>query len=264
VGDVKPSLKQGRAPATLIEGDNKVRAGQTGAREKHPLKPRSKEDTPQRPPAREIVPASGTYHLRRGQVVSDRVGEPPERLRDRLIVRQVLAGDRERFSLLMDRYRERIFALTRRMVGNEAEAEDLMQQTFTEAFEALERFDQRRRFRTWLFRIATNNCLDFLKSHRRLEHPTGDSGEYEAAMFAGRMDASPEQWLHTTRRLSRALIALKELKPKYRLPVILKDLEGLSYEEIQEVMDLPQGTLRIRVHRGRARIRELLKRLEGQ
>ncbi len=165
--------------------------------------------------------------------------------------------------MLVDRYRDRIFSLTRRMIKDRADAEDLAQQTFTEAFEALSKFDQTRRFRTWLFRIATNNCLDFLKSRRRHEYPTGESGEYETAMFAGRMD-TPERWLHTTRRLSRALIALDALKPKYRIPVILKDMEGLSYDEIQEVMDLPMGTLRIRVHRGRLQIREMLDRLEGK
>jgi len=210
-----------------------------------------------------VQPSSGTYHFKRGEITPDVVAPSPRKLRDRLIVRQVLAGDRDRFSLLMERYRERIFALTRRMVNDRAEAEDLTQLTFTEAFEGLARFDQRRKFRTWLFRIATNNCLDYLKSHRRREYPTGESGEFETGMFTGRVE-NPEQWLRTTRRLSRALIALEQLKPKYRIPVVLKDLEGLSYQEMQDVMDLPVGTLRIRVHRGRQQIKALLKRLEGK
>lgn len=260
----RATLNSGGPPITLTKGINKDRARKRPVEEQGPLRPKSSPDTDPEPGQGEASPPTdGTYHFKRGEITPDVVAPSPRKLRDRIIVRQVLAGDRNRFSLLVCRYRERIFALTRRMVNDRADAEDLTQLTFTEAFEGLARFDQQRKFRTWLFRIATNNCLDFLKNHQRREYPTGESGEYETGMFTGRVE-NPEQWLRTTRRLSRALIALEQLKPKYRIPVVLKDLEGLSYQEMQEVLDLPVGTLRIRVHRGRQQIKEMLDRLEGK
>lgn len=260
----RPILKSGVAPITLNKGNNKDRVAAQPGEEQRPLRPKDPPKEP-RPGSGRTPPArpEGTYHFKRGEITPDVVSPTPRRLRDRFVVRQVLAGDSDRFGVLMSRYRDRIYSLTMRMVNDRAEAEDLTQQTFTEAFSGLARFDQRRKFRTWLFRIATNNCLDFLKSHRRREYPTGESGEFETGMFTGRTE-NPEQWLRTTQRLSRALLALDQLTPKYRIPVVLKDMEGLSYQEMQEVLDLPLGTLRIRVHRGRQKIKEMLDRLEGK
>jgi len=201
-------------------------------------------------------------------VARERPGPIPEHIHDRLqnltdqqVIQQVLAGDQDRFRELMERHGKRVFALTIKMVNSPFDAEDLTQQTFTEAFEALRRYDPARPLITWLLRIATNNCLDFLKSPKRREQAFGESAEFDRALFSSRF-YSPEQWLTTGRRWSRLIRALHAMKPMYRIPLVLKDMEGLSYREMHEVLDLPEGTLRIQVHRARKKLAVILKRLE--
>lgn len=224
------------------------------------------ENRPEKKPARRGP--SGSYSLGRGNVTRERPGRIPQKIQDRLknltdqqVIQEVLAGDQDRFRELMDRHAEGVFALTIKMVNSPFDAEDLTQQTFTEVFEALRRYDPARPFRTWLLRIATNNCLDFLKNHKRREQPFGESAEFDRALFSSRF-YSPEQWLTTDRRWSQLIRALHAMSPKYRIPLVLKDMEGLSYREMQEVLDLPEGTLRIQVHRARKKLAVILKRLE--
>jgi RNA polymerase sigma-70 factor (ECF subfamily) len=176
---------------------------------------------------------------------------------DSRAVAQVLRGDRDRFRELVERYQARVFGLTLRLVGNRTEAEDLTQQAFVEAYGGLDRFDPGRRFATWLFRIAVNNCKDHLKSHKRRERPFGEERDQDSALFASPRP-TPEQALASSQVRRIVSEALDRLAPKYRVPLVLKDIEGLSYEEMREVLGLPITTLKIRVVRARARMEELL------
>lgn len=201
---------------------------------------------------------AGSYHLGRGRVEPERV----QGLRnDRRAVRQVLAGDRDRFNSLITRYWGPVFRLALRMVKDHGEAEDLTQQTFLEAYQDLPRYDQQRAFHSWLMRIATNNCRDFLKRSQRKEFPSGDSGEFAAAMFRGQAP-SPEQHVATGRRISQMLRAVDQMPRKYGIPLVLKEMEDLSYQEIQRVTDVSQGALRQHVRRARRQLRETLKKQE--
>jgi RNA polymerase sigma-70 factor (ECF subfamily) len=174
-----------------------------------------------------------------------------------VVVQQVLAGRPDQFRVLVERYQARLYGIAARLVHNPADAEDLVQQSFVEAYRALKRYDAQRRFVTWLMRITVNNCKDYLKSHKRRERQLdGDAGSGQA-LFAGRVD-DPERALETKQRWEQVHRALGRLDPKYRIPLVLRDLEGLSYSEMLPIVDLPLTTLKIRVVRARTQLQEEL------
>lgn len=174
------------------------------------------------------------------------------------MVAQVLAGDRDRFRELVERYQSRIYGLALRLVGNPTEAEDLTQQSFIEAFRGLRSYDPHRSFSTWLTCIALNNCKDHLKSHKRRERQLIGDVDQGGALFTGRLPP-PDQLLTAQERAELVTAALMRLDSKYRVPLVLKDVEGWSYNEIQQELDLPLTTLKIRVVRARAKLQEQLR-----
>jgi RNA polymerase sigma-70 factor (ECF subfamily) len=180
----------------------------------------------------------------------------------RLIARCV-AGDVEAFRPLVHRYQRLVFAVAFRMLGSRADAEDIAQQAFVDAFNALDRFrpDGRpRAFSTWLLRIAVNRSKDVLKSKRRTEEPLERDVPGGEAAFAY---DPPTPEAHASRDERRAHLgaALLKLPTKYREVLILRDAEDLSYEEIRGILRLPITTLKIRVVRGRAMLRDLVERV---
>ena len=172
-------------------------------------------------------------------------------------VEAVIAGDRARFRELVDRHQHRVYVTVFRIVGREAEAEDLTQQAFLEGFTALGRYDRKRSFLTWLLRIAVNNCKDFLKSHKRRETSLRLDTDGHGALHAGHVPG-PHQATEAYRQAARIEQALTTLDDKYRVPVVLRDVQGLSYAEIREVLDLPLTTLKMRVVRGREQLQGML------
>jgi RNA polymerase sigma-70 factor (ECF subfamily) len=143
-------------------------------------------------------------------------------------------------------------------VGNPTEAEDLTQQSFIEAFRGLRSYDPRRSFSTWLTSIALNNCKDHLKSHKRRERQLVGDVDGGGALFTGRLPP-PDQLLTARERAELVTAALLRLDAKYRVPLVLKDVEGWSYNEIQQELGLPLTTLKIRVVRARAKLQEQLR-----
>jgi RNA polymerase sigma-70 factor (ECF subfamily) len=174
------------------------------------------------------------------------------------IVADVLDGNRDRFRLLVHRYQGALVATIRQLVGSAHDAEDLAQQTFLDAFDALGRFDATRRFSTWLFRIGVNNAKDWLKSHKRGETQLDAAVASDAAAFAGHVPG-PRRAAEAAERLARVRDALDRLPVQFREVIVLRDVQGMSYEEIQEVLRYPITTLKIRVVRGRAALERLLR-----
>lgn len=178
-------------------------------------------------------------------------------------IERVLGGDREAYTVLVERYGGPLFRYLLRMLGRHEEAEDVVQEAFLRAYLALASYDPRYRFSTWLFRIATNLALNRLRDERRvisLEGLAGDSEglplELEDHWDEGRPEAAVEQ----KELLYRIRECLEELPPAYRLVVALRYVADLSYEEIAEVTGLPLNTVRSRLHRGRERLGECLEK----
>ncbi len=180
----------------------------------------------------------------------------------RLIAR-CLAGDVEAFRPLVHRYQRLVFAVALRMLGSRADAEDIAQQAFVDAFNALERFrpeGRPRAFSTWLLRIAVNRSKDVLKSKRRTEEPLERDVPGDEAAFAYDPPTPETNASHGERRAHLGAALLK-LPTKYREVLILRDAEDLSYDEIRAILRLPITTLKIRVVRGRAMLRNLVERV---
>ncbi len=172
------------------------------------------------------------------------------------LVAAVLSGEVDRYRVLVLRYQGRLLSTLHRLVGDRHVAEELAQQSFVDAFDALARFDRGRSFSTWLFRIAINNGKDWLKSHKRRERPLPDEPAGGGAF--GRELPDPERAAITAETLKRLEAALAELPVEYREVVVLKDVQQLSYQEIHEILGHPITTLKIRAVRGRAALRKAL------
>ncbi len=190
------------------------------------------------------------------------VPSPRDAEESRLIAR-CLAGEVEAFRPLVHRYQRLAFSVAFRMLGSRADAEDIAQQAFVDAFNALERFRGEGRthaFSTWLLRIAVNRSKDVLKSRRRTEEPLDRDVPGGEAAFAYD-PPTPEAHASSGERRQHLEAALLELPTKYREVLILKDAEDLSYEEIRAILQLPLTTLKIRVVRARAMLRNLVERV---
>jgi RNA polymerase sigma-70 factor (ECF subfamily) len=180
---------------------------------------------------------------------------------NRLIARCLL-GETEAFRPLVLAHQRMAFSISLRMLGSRADAEDVVQQAFLDAFNALGRFrgeDRAHAFSTWLVRIVVNRSKDVLKSKRRKTEGALEAEDVatSAALFA-HQPSSPDETTTRDERRRQLEAALLAVPPKYREVLILKDIEELSYEEIRRVLRLPITTLKIRVVRARAMMREAL------
>lgn len=188
---------------------------------------------------------------------------------DEILVEAAQRGDRPALEQLLRRHHARIYALCRRMTCNDADAQDATQEALMALVRGLHRFDGRAAFTTWMYRVATNACLDELRRRRRRPEPVdpqstpGDDGQATPGARAlssgpsGGRDVGPSIDETVSDRLDID-DALRQLKPEYRAAVVLRDQIGLEYSEIAETLDIPVGTVRSRIARGRAALADTL------
>lgn len=177
-------------------------------------------------------------------------------------MRAAQGGDRDAMDALLRRHQDRLWAVCRRLAGNDADAADALQEAMVLVVRRLDSFDGRSRFTTWAHRVATNACLDELRRRGRrpvLGLPDDDPDRGDGAVTADR--AEPVDHGVTQRLTVDA--ALAELPDEFRLPVVLRDLGGHDYAEIADILDLAPGTVRSRIARGRRRLAELLGPADG-
>jgi RNA polymerase sigma-70 factor (ECF subfamily) len=170
------------------------------------------------------------------------------------LVRRVQSGERSAFDLLVRKYQYRIAALVRRYVRDEAEAEDVVQESFVRAWRALPGFRGEAQFYTWLYRIAVNTAKNHLVSlGRRPATEDIDDEELGAVREAQSLQdvATPEHEALRSEMEGLVLAAVARLAPELREALTLREVEGLSYEEIAERMQCPIGTVRSRIFRAR-------------
>ena len=183
----------------------------------------------------------------------DRQDEPS----DAYLVVRSLAQDQEAFGKLIDRHAAAIVNLGYRMVGNRAEAEDLAQETFLAAYKALSTFRADSKFSTWLYRIATNKCKDWLRVKRPGQGQYDLDADESLDVYVTE-DRTPEVLLSRQQVAQELEQAIQRLPPLYREAFVLKHVEGLSYEEMEDILGVSGDTLKMRVYKGRVQLsREL-------
>jgi RNA polymerase sigma-70 factor (ECF subfamily) len=144
------------------------------------------------------------------------------------------------------------------MLGNTADAEDAAQDVFLKAYQALPKFQPEASLYTWLYRIATNTCIDY-KKKPIFESLFGDSGEGERLVHDRATDAPSPEKLYQSKQIDKALQeSLGKLSPKLRAIIILKEIEELSYEEIADALEISMGTVKSRIARAREELQRLL------
>jgi RNA polymerase sigma-70 factor, ECF subfamily len=183
---------------------------------------------------------------------------------DQQLVERVQAGEKAAFDLLVRKYQHRVLKLVSRFVSDAAEAEDVSQEAFLKAYRALASFRGDSAFYTWLYRIAINTAKNALVSNRRrpvdFDLDLQDPEQYDRHARLKEGD-TPEGVLLTEEIRSVVEKAMEQLPEDLRTAIVLRELEGLSYEEIAEAMDCPVGTVRSRIFRAREAIDKKLKPL---
>jgi RNA polymerase sigma-70 factor (ECF subfamily) len=175
---------------------------------------------------------------------------------DAPLLARLRAGEDRAFEELVTRYQHRIFGVALRMLGSRAEAEEIAQETFLRAHRALREFRGEARLGTWLYAIASRLCLNRLASGSRRHERSDDIALAQAPAVDGDTGGSLERG-ELQAALHEAVAALPEER---RLVIVLRDLEGLSYEEVAEVLGVPLNTVRSRLHRARLDLKAKLER----
>jgi len=174
------------------------------------------------------------------------------------LIARAREGDREAFSILVTRYERRVVGVALAVVHNQDDALELAQETFVRAFENLRGFESRSSFSTWLYRIAANLAIDFWRREGRYSVLRGEDAENELKRLPS---TTGDSYRAATRsELGQKLSeALEQLTPEHRAVILLREVEGLSYDEISEVLQCPRGTVMSRLHYARNRLRGILK-----
>jgi len=192
-------------------------------------------------------------------------GVRTEREGDQLLVERVQAGDRRAFDVLVSKYQRRLMRLVSRLVHDPAEAEDVVQETFIKAYRALRHFRGDAAFYTWLYRIGINTAKNYLVTQSRRTPTSSEADAEQAESFDDgnklRDNNTPESVLASKQIAATVNAAMDVLPIELRTAIVLREIEGLSYEEISEIMACPIGTVRSRIFRAREVIAEKLKPL---
>jgi RNA polymerase sigma-70 factor (ECF subfamily) len=188
----------------------------------------------------------------------------PGQFEDAVLVRQIQAGDLQTFAQLVSKYQDRVFNTCWRICGNLEDARDITQEAFLKALESIAAFRGESGFYTWLFRIAVNLALAHRRrASRRAALSIDQPGEFEDSQGRPIRDPAPHDpgraldEAETRRRIAEALRSLEE---PYRVAVVLRDIEGLDYEQIARILEVPKGTVKSRIARGRDALRAALER----
>lgn len=185
------------------------------------------------------------------------VAQVSEHFTDQQLVDKVKEGDKKAFNLLVLKYQNRVTNIVSRYIKNNGDVADVTQEAFIKAYRALPNFRGDSAFYTWLYRIAVNSAKNYLVSQSR-KPPASDVDAQEAEFYEGadalREVASPESKLLTKEIETALLRAIERLPDELRVAITFREMEGMSYEEIAEIMSCPVGTVRSRIFRAREAI----------
>lgn len=180
-----------------------------------------------------------------------------------LVKKAVHNRDQAAYSELLDRYKDSVYYLLMKMVNNKDDAEDLTIEAFGKAFKNIEQYTPNFAFSTWLFRIATNNCIDFIRKKRTvtlsLDQAFTSSDGGEMTMDVRSDVLNPEEIMIRKQKSKIMRSMVDKLKPRYRVLIEMRYFQELSYEEISEKLDLPLGTVKAQLFRSREFLYQIIR-----
>lgn len=180
---------------------------------------------------------------------------------DYKLVNLAIAGDEKAYAELLDRYKDAIYYMLLKMVNNKSDAEDLTIEAFGKAFKNIGQYTPNYAFSTWLFKIATNNCIDFIRKKKAnlvsLDQTSEDQDSYGTPLQADTPD--PEEDMIKSQRMALTRSVVEKLKPRYKTLVELRYFKEYSYEEIANELNLPIGTVKAQLFRARELLYNILK-----
>ncbi|WML58119.1 RNA polymerase sigma factor SigW [Neobacillus sp. PS2-9] len=177
-------------------------------------------------------------------------------------IKQVIKGDQDAFGEIVEIYKNSVYQLCFRMLGNRHEAEDVAQEAFIRAYVNIKSFNQDLKFSTWLFRIATNLCIDRMRKKKPDYYLDSEVAGTEGLTMYAQVPSNtplPENEVESLELHETVQQEILKLPEKYRSAIVLKYIEELSLNEISEILDLPLGTVKTRIHRGREALRQQLR-----
>lgn len=181
---------------------------------------------------------------------------------DTKLIQQALNGDQNSFARLRQKYHDAIFNLIYRMIREKDEVEDLTQEAFIKAFASLSSFNDEYAFSTWLYKIATNNCIDFIRRRKLHTFSIDKPIESKESDFSFELPDSsnePDEEMIATQRKKLLDDAINSLPPKYRQVIIMRHQEELEYQEIAHILKLPLGTVKAHIFRAREMLYKYLR-----
>jgi RNA polymerase sigma-70 factor (ECF subfamily) len=192
-----------------------------------------------------------------------------EQTSERRLIEACQQGDREAFRDLFDAHKDRVWTVALRFTGDEHAARDVTQQVFLKLFTSIAGFRHESNFKTWLYRLVTNECMDEFRKRRRLisfdsfRSDDHDENHGEVDMKDWRQDPLQEERLARLEISEAVLAALMQLKPKLRMAIVLKYFEDLSYEQMAETLGCSMGTVASRLNRGHKALAQKLARFRS-
>jgi RNA polymerase sigma-70 factor, ECF subfamily len=186
-------------------------------------------------------------------------------LDDRDLAALACEGRDRAFRELLTRYEKPVFSLVYRMVRDREAAEDVAQEAFVKAFNAIDTYNPGYKFSSWMFKIANNLAIDRLRK-RELDtvsihgspHARSEDEEERSSITLTSGTESPEEYVENRELGGQIEDAIGRLRPEYRTAILLRHVEGHSYDEVAQIMDVPLGTVKTYIHRGRSELKELL------
>ncbi len=186
--------------------------------------------------------------------------QPPSEI-DTLIER-CLAGDQDAWAAIVRQHWRKVFNVAYKFTGKHDEAEDLTQDIFVKIFRSLHTFDRRANFQTWLISISRNLCIDHYRSVRKERETISRDVDSREMGTATRPEPGPLAGIEREDQRALLRLALNQLAPTLRSAVLLRDIKELSYQEIAVMLDLPEGTVKSRINRGRTELARQIRRLQ--
>jgi RNA polymerase sigma-70 factor, ECF subfamily len=179
-------------------------------------------------------------------------------------IKEVLKGDQNAYSEVVELYKDKVYQICYRMLGNRHEAEDMAQEAFVRAYVNIHSFNINLKFSTWLYRIATNLCIDRIRKKKPdyyLDAEIAGTDGLDMYSQVASDSPGPETEVESLELQDTIQAEIMKLPEKYRSVIILKYIEELSLKEISEILDMPIGTIKTRIHRGREALRKQLSHL---